>query len=83
MAERIPRYYEALGRAHDYLLRCKDCQELVVYSTITKLGSCVCGCKKFNEITTLKEEELKRIQDGELAFEDSDKFLAEFEAVDL
>ncbi len=74
-----PRYYEDLGRAHDEIMRCKDCQELALMTAITKLGMCPhCGNKRFAEITLLKQEEMDKIVSGELDFPDRDKFLAEF-----
>jgi len=79
---RVPRYYEEKGRAHDYIMRCKDCQKLVLFETIQKLGCCGdCGNRRFVEVTILKEEEAKQIQDGTLAFPDSDLFLKEFSVV--
>ena len=46
MEERKERYYVAEGRAHDYLLRCKDCKGLVTFAALTKLGACECGNKR-------------------------------------
>ena len=83
MEQRQPRYYDDLGRGHDLLLRCKDCQALVVYAVITKLGCCdKCGNKRFTEITLLKEEEMRMIESGEIDFPDREKFLAEFQGVE-
>ncbi len=82
-----PRYYEDLGQAHDDLMRCKDCQSLVTYSTIVKLGMCpgdgikACGNKRFSEITMLSEQEMDDIKSGKIDFQYRDKFLAEFNAV--
>ena len=77
------RYYEELGRGHDDLLRCKDCQALVTFATIQKLGMCgKCGNKRFTEITLLSEQEEAAIRTGEITFQDSDKFLAEFSGVE-
>ena len=82
MSERKERYYVAEGRGHDDLLRCKDCQALVTFAVISKLGSCdKCGNKRFTEITLLNEQEQAAIQNGEIDFPDRDKFLAEFSAV--
>lgn len=81
MEERKERYYVAEGRAHDYLLRCKDCKALVTFAVLTKLGACECGNKRFNEITILTEQEEADIRSGKISFPDSDKFLAEFTAV--
>jgi hypothetical protein len=82
MSERIPRYYEELGWAHDLLLRCKDCQGLVTYEAISSLGCCnLCGNKRCAEITILSEEEMAKIQSGEIDFLHRDKFLAEFNPV--
>ena len=73
-----PRYYEDLGQAHDDLMRCKDCQALVTYAVITKLGMCTCGNKRFSEITMLSQEEMDDIKSGKIDFPHRDKFLAEF-----
>ena len=82
-AGRVPRYYEDLGRAHDYLLRCNACQKLVTFETMTKLGCCdKCGTRRMIEITVLSEEEATQIRDGIIAFPDSDKFLEEFRNVE-
>ena len=76
------RYYVDEGRAHDELLRCKDCQSLVTYATITKLGCCgKCGNKRFVEITLLNDKEMADIQSGAIDFPYRDQFLAEFSAV--
>lgn len=78
----MPRYYEDLGRGHDCLMRCKDCQGLVTYAVITKLGSCdQCGNKRFTEITLLTEKEMEAIATGAIDFPDRDKFMAEFRGV--
>lgn len=80
---RVPRYYEDLGRGHDYLMRCKDCKALVTFTMIKKLGCCdKCGTRKFAEITILSEQEMADIQSGAIQFPDSDKFLAEFKGVE-
>ena len=79
----VPRYYEALGRAHDYLLRCRDCQKLVTFATLTKLGCCdKCGTRKLSEITILSEQEMADIRSGVIEFPDSDLFLKEFNPVE-
>lgn len=76
------RYYVAEGRAHDYLMRCKDCQKLVTFAVITKLGSCDgCGNKRFTEITLMTEDEMNSLTDGTIDFPDKDQFLAEFAGV--
>ena len=77
------RYYVDQDRGHDYLLRCKDCQKLVTFAAIQKLGGCdKCGNKRFTEITLLSEEERADIVSGVIAFPDSEAFLAEFGQVD-
>ena len=81
-AAHVPRYYEALGRGHDDLMRCKDCQALVTFETITKIGCCdKCGNKRFVEITLLSEDEMAKIKSGAIEFANRDEFIAEFEAV--
>jgi hypothetical protein len=77
-------YYTAKGRAHDDLLRCKDCQSLETFATISKLGMCSkCGNKRFSEISVLNDEEIAMIRDGRIAFPDSDLFLKEFAPVEV
>lgn len=72
-----------MGRGHDYLLRCKDCRDLVTYAKITKYGCCPrCGTRKFSEITTLTEDEMTLIQDGTIDFPDRDQFMKEFSGVE-
>jgi hypothetical protein len=79
----VPRYYESLGRAHDYLMRCKDCQRLVVFSVLSKLGCCDgCGTRKMAEITILSEQEMADIKSGAIDFPDRDLFLKEFNPVE-
>ena len=81
-AERIPHYYEALGRSHDYLMRCKDCKALVPYAIIESLSCCdQCGNKRFAEITLLNEKEMADIQSGVIDFPDRELFLKEFSPV--
>lgn len=77
---RETRYYTALGRASDALLRCKDCQALVLLSDLQKHGCCACGTKRVAEITTLTPEEMTRLTDGSLDFPYRAEFLAEFQA---
>lgn len=80
---RQPNYYEELGQAHDDLLRCKDCQSLVTFNTIKRIGSCdKCGNKRFTEITLLTQAEMDLIQSGAIDFPHRDKFLAEFSGVE-
>lgn len=76
--KRRERYYVDLGRAHDYLMRCKDCRRLVLFSKLQSFGSCSCGNKRVAEITTLTFWEWVRIRFGLLRFPDSEKFLKEF-----
>lgn len=81
------RYYVDEGRGHDDLLRCKDCQALVLFQVITKLGCCpgtegqACGNKRFTEIVLLNEQEMADIQSGKIDFPNRDLFLKEFAAV--
>lgn len=82
MKDSGPRYYEELGRGHDYLMRCKNCQRLVTFATIQKLGCCDgCGTKRFIEITILSEKEMDDVRSGVIDFPDRDKFIAEFAGV--
>lgn len=77
-------YYEDLGRAHDDLLRCKDCQGLVTFKTLAKLGMCdKCGNKRFTEITTLNEKEMADIQSGVIDFDAREQFIAAFRPVEV
>ena len=77
---RIPKYYEKYGVAIDGIVRCSDCRSICLISEIKKVGSCSCGCKRVREITTLNEEEMARIQSGEIDFPHRDEFLEEFSA---
>lgn len=79
-AGRPERYYVSLGRAHDCLLRCKDCRALITYERITKLGSCECGNKRFLEITALNDAEQEQVK--AMDFPDKEAFLAEFAPVE-
>lgn len=72
------RYYTALGRACDALLRCKDCQTLVTAKALHTLGCCTCGCKRVTEITTLSIWEWFKIRVGLLNFPYRAEFLREF-----
>ena len=77
------RYYTEHGRGHDYILRCKDCQSIETFETISRLGCCSkCGNKRFIEITVLSEEEMASILSGSIMFPDREEFLAEFSPVD-
>ena len=82
--ERRERYYVDEGRGHDYLVRCKDCQRLTVYSELQRIGVCPggvfksCGNKRFTEIVGLSLWEWLRIKFGLLRFPASGKFLKEF-----
>lgn len=74
------RYYTALGRATDFLLRCKDCRQLVLVEKLVKDGCCPCGNKRVAEITTLTEQEQADIASGVIDFPHRAAFLAEFTA---
>lgn len=73
-------YYESLGRACDFLLRCKDCQRLVPTARLTAHGCCSCGNRRLAEIKTLSLWEYLRIRLGLLRFPYRREFLREFEA---
>lgn len=76
---RTPRYYESLGRSCDFLLRCRDCRRLLLYSTITATGACPkCGNRKVVEVTGLSLWEWLKIRLGILDFPDRRIFLKEF-----
>jgi DNA-directed RNA polymerase subunit RPC12/RpoP len=77
-----PYYYYGLGLEHDDILRCKDCSRLVTYKTLQKLGCCECGNRRVTEVRTLSESEMHAIRSGEIQFEHSDLFLAEFKGVE-
>lgn len=76
-------YYEALGQGCDAIVRCKDCQVLVLEGTIKKLGSCVCGNRRVGEVRTLSEQEYADIQSGKIDFPYRAEFLKEFAGVDI
>jgi hypothetical protein len=79
---REQRYYTALGRATDYILRCKDCRAIVTIADIRRYGACpgdgvkACGNKRFAEITTITETEKAALE--ALDFPCKAEFLAEF-----
>ena len=75
---RQARYYDGTDTAHDGLMRCKDCRQLVLAATLRTSGSCPCGCRRVVEITILSDEERDRIVSGSLDFPHKDKFLEEF-----
>ncbi len=76
------RYYVDKGEGHDRLMRCKDCQALVDFETITKLGCCNhCGNKRFMEITILTEKEMEDISSGVIDFPYREEFMAEFQSL--
>lgn len=75
---REQRYYHALNRGCDFILRCKDCQRLVTAENLCKWGSCSCGNKRVAEITTLSEQEQADIASGKIDFPYRAEFLAEF-----
>ena len=81
LTHKVPsrRYYQDLGRAHDHLLRCKDCRRLITYGVLALEGSCPsCGNRKVTEITGLTLWEWLKIRLGFIRFEDRDAFLKEF-----
>lgn len=74
------RYYVALGRGCDAILRCKDCQQLVLIEKLKTQGCCDCGNKRMAEIVTLSEAEMAQIVSGVIDFPYREQFLAEFTA---
>lgn len=78
--EKAPqRYYTDLGRGHDYLLRCNDCQKLVPFEVLVSKGCCPkCGNRRVKEIETLTPWEWLKVRLGIINFADRKKFLAEF-----
>lgn len=80
------RYYNAMNRGSDFLLRCVDCKRLVTRAEIAKDGCCVgtveraCGNRRFKEITTLNEAEMAALVAGTIDFPYRAEFLAEFTA---
>jgi hypothetical protein len=76
------RYYHALGRGCDELLRCNECRTLVLGADLKHHGCCNhCGSRRVVEVTTLSEDEMASIQSGLLDFPYREQFLAEFSAV--
>jgi hypothetical protein len=80
---RIPRYYEEKGRACDAIMRCTDCLSIVTQKHIKALASCVCGCRRLREITTLSQKEWDNIVAGDIDFPDRDLFMKEFIGVEI
>ena len=72
-------YYEAMGDAHDDLLRCNDCKRLVVCTTLRARGGCPhCGTRRVVEVRSLSVWEWLRIRLGLLQFAHRQAFLREF-----
>lgn len=71
-------YYEDLGSATDWIVRCKDCRKLQTAAQLQNYGSCECGNRRMSEIRTLSEQEMADITNGVIDFPHRDKFLAEF-----
>lgn len=78
-AKSPPLYYQALGRACDYVMRCQDCQRLQTTAAIKKRGGCKCGNKRFTEVRTLTFWEMVRIRLF-MRFPYKKEFLAEFKS---
>lgn len=70
------RYYHALNRACDFIVRCKDCKALITLAFIHQVGTCECGNKRFTEIVTLSDDEIARVRTMDFPYRD--QFLAEF-----
>jgi len=61
----------------DPVYRCDSCQELLLLSTLHKLGSCSkCGNKRVRNVTIFNDEEKEKMEAWGLT-----KFVSEFEAV--
>jgi len=73
-------YYEKLGRASDWIVRCKDCRKLVTLKVLYNLGTCPCGNRKVTEIITLTLWEWLKIRTGWIDFPHRAEFLALFSA---
>jgi hypothetical protein len=71
-------YYEDMGAATDWIVRCKDCLKLQTAAQLQEHGTCECGNRKMTEVRTLSEEEMADITNGVIDFPHRDKFLAEF-----
>lgn len=72
-------YYEGTEQEHDDLLRCDSCKKLVLFSDLTRRGSCPkCGNRKVVEVRVLSDWERFLIWVGWIKFPNSDKFLKEF-----
>lgn len=74
------RYYEALGKACDALVRCRQCQRLVTHAQVVADGSgCPrCGTKYVMEVTSLSLWEWLKIRLGIIDFPYRKQFLQEF-----
>lgn len=81
--QRVPHakpYYEALDRGHDDLLRCHDCNRLVLYKEMMAnrgLTLC-CGTRKTHEVRALSFWEWLKVRVGLIDFDYRHEFLAEF-----
>lgn len=73
------QYYEKVGRACDFIMRCNDCKKLALNSTMETSGGCPnCGNRRFTEVNALSAWEWFKIRVGLLRFPYWREFLAEF-----
>lgn len=72
-------YYVALGRACDWIFRCRDCRRLVVAVELATEHACLrCGGRKMGEVRQLSTGEWLRLRLGLIDFPYRAAFLAEF-----
>ena len=73
-------YYEAHDKAHDDLLRCHDCNRLVVYAAVmaNKGTTPCCATRRMREVRALSIWEWIKIRLGVIDFAYRKEFLAEF-----
>lgn len=63
----------------DPVVRCDSCSEIVLVSTLKKLGSCKCGNRKIRNLQAFTPEEKAQME----AWGVDPAFLAQFEGVDI
>lgn len=71
-------YYEELGSATDWIVRCHDCKKLQTAAQLQEYGTCECGNRKVEEVRTLDDTEMADIQSGRIDFPYREEFLKEF-----
>ena len=71
--------YDSKGPFNDPVIRCCECQNLIMRTIIHKDGQCPnCGCKRIRNVLAMNDKEMDRLK--ELGVDP--EFLALFEGVE-